>query len=44
MDEDELADEPSVDDVYIDLGLDGEAADRVAVGVLVTLRQSTTVV
>ncbi|MFB6361101.1 MAG: M42 family metallopeptidase, partial [Halobacteriales archaeon] len=45
MDEEELEDSPEIEDVYIDLGLDGEAAaDRVDVGDLVTLRQSTTVV
>jgi endoglucanase len=45
MDEEDLEDSPEIEDVYIDLGLDGgAAAERVDVGDLVTLRQSTTIV
>lgn len=45
MDEEDLEATPEIDDVYIDLGLDGDAAaDAVDVGDLVTLSQTTTAV
>ncbi|MDZ7702744.1 MAG: M42 family metallopeptidase [Halobacteriales archaeon] len=45
LDDEDLEAKPDLDDVYIDLGLDGEAAaGAVDVGDLVTLSQTTTVV
>ncbi|MXR50849.1 M20/M25/M40 family metallo-hydrolase [Halovenus sp. WSH3] len=45
LDEDQLDADPEVEDVYIDLGLDGETArERVSRGDLVTLEQSTELV
>ena len=42
LDEEDLEADPEVEDVYIDLGLDGETArERVSRGDLVTLEQST---
>ncbi len=42
LDEDERNEPPEVDDVYVDLGMDSEeASERVAVGDLVTMEQST---
>ena len=42
LDEQDREAEPEVEDVYIDLGLDGEtASERVSVGDLVTLEQTT---
>ncbi|MFW5919072.1 MAG: M42 family metallopeptidase, partial [Halanaeroarchaeum sp.] len=42
LDESDLEDDDSVDDVYIDLGMDGETVeDRVSKGDIVTMAQST---
>ncbi|MFP4590261.1 MAG: M42 family metallopeptidase [Halobacteriales archaeon] len=42
LDDDEAADAPELDDIYVDLGMDGEeAAERVGPGDLVTLDQTT---
>lgn len=42
LDEDERNEPPEVDDVYVDLGMDGEeASERVDVGDLVTMEQTT---
>ncbi|WP_254537631.1 M42 family metallopeptidase [Halomarina litorea] len=45
QDEDEKARQRTVEDVYVDMGMDGEAIEeRVSVGDLVTMRQTTTTV
>ena len=45
LDEEDLEGQPELDEIHIDLGLDGEAAaEAVDVGDLVTLSQTTTVV
>ena len=42
LDEDDLKKQPKIDDIYVDLGMDGdEAGERVSPGDLVTMEQTT---